>query len=60
MIKAIGWVFCIVGMLAVIGTAGADCDGKCMENALSLTQIALYTMFGMCATAIGALMIAKG
>ena len=41
MIKAIGWVVCIVGMLAVIGTAGADCDGKCMENALSLTEIAL-------------------
>ena len=60
MIKVIGYVFVFIGVFAVLGAAGADCDGKCMENALSLTEIALYTMIGMCATAVGALMIMRG
>ena len=60
MIKVIGYVFVFIGIFTVLGTAGADCDGKCMENALSLTEIALYTMGGMCATAVGALMIMRG
>lgn len=60
MIKAIGYVFVFVGIFAVLGTAGADCDGKCMENALTLSQIALYGLGGMCATAMGALLIMKG
>ena len=60
MIKVIGYVFVFIGIFTVLGTAGADCDGKCMENALSLTEIALYMMGGMCATAVGALMVAKG
>ena len=60
MIKAIGYVFVFVGIFLVLGTAGADCDGKCMENALTIGETVTYGLGGMCATAFGALMIMKG
>jgi len=59
-LKFILGVLIAVGIFLVIGAAGNDCDGKCMENALTLSQIALYGLGGMCATAMGALLIMKG
>ena len=38
-------VMMIVGILMMAG-AGGDCDGKCMENSMSLTDILLYTTIG--------------
>ena len=32
--KIIGYLLVFVGIFIVLGTAGADCDGKCMENAM--------------------------
>jgi hypothetical protein len=62
MIKSIGkFVFGAligVGLLMVIGTAGADCDGKCMENALPLGQMLIQVAIGLVGMAAGALGLA--
>jgi hypothetical protein len=31
----------------IIGTAGADCDGDCMEKALTMAEVMKYTMLGL-------------
>ena len=49
-----------VGFLIILGTAGADCDGKCMENAMTIGQTLAYFSMGIGATALGALFIMKG
>ena len=30
----LSWGIGIMGVLMILGAAGADCDGKCMDNAL--------------------------
>ena len=42
-----GSIRVLVGFLIVLGAAGSDCDGACMENALSLSEIMLYSLLGM-------------
>lgn len=57
MIKAIKFLFGVmiaVGFFVVLGTAGADCDGKCMERALTIAQILEYTFYGVALMALGA------
>ena len=62
MIKSIGkFVFgalIFTGLLLVIGTAGADCDGKCMENALPISQMLIQVAIGLVGMAAGALGLA--
>ena len=41
-----GSIRIILGLLIILGVAGADCDGKCMENAMSMTEILLYSAGG--------------
>lgn len=36
----------IAGFILLLGTAGADCDGKCMENSLPLDQMLLQVFIG--------------
>lgn len=50
-----GSIRMVVGFLIVLGVAGADCDGKCMENAMSLTETLLYSMAGLVIMLSGAL-----
>lgn len=57
MITVIKFVFgamIVAGMLIVLGTAGADCDGKCMENSLTLGEILEYTFYGIALIVVGA------
>jgi len=58
--KMIGYLLVFVGIFIVLGTAGADCDGKCMENAMTIGQTLAYFSMGIGATALGALFIMKG
>jgi hypothetical protein len=45
--KYLGGTIAALGFILVLGVAGADCDGKCMENSLPLTDILLYTAIGL-------------
>ena len=58
--KIIGYVLGFVGFFIVLGTAGADCDGKCMENALTITQIVEGVFMGIGIMALGIYFVMKG
>ena len=53
MIKYLGYGLATVGFFLVVGTAGADCDGKCMENAMSLWDTVVYMTAGLIMIAVG-------
>lgn len=53
MIKLLGYGIATVGFFLVLGTAGADCDGKCMQNALSLWDTVVYMTAGCIMIAVG-------
>lgn len=54
LIKFVFGTMAAAGALIILGTAGADCDGKCMENALTIAQILEYTFYGLVLLALGA------
>ena len=41
------------GFLLLMGAAGSDCDGKCMENALPLGEVILYSLIGLAMMVVG-------
>jgi hypothetical protein len=43
----IGGVILFVGFILILGAAGSDCDGKCMENAMSIGDILIYSFIGL-------------
>jgi len=51
--KYVGYVIGFLGFFVILGTAGADCDGKCMENSLTMMEIIEYTMLGMSMMVMG-------
>lgn len=57
MSKMIGGLFAVLGFLLILGSAGSDCDGACMERALSLTQIIAFTLGGFCCIIIGIILM---
>ena len=48
-----------VGFILVLGAAGSDCDGKCMENAMSMSDTLYYSGIGLVLMALGALGLRK-
>ena len=54
-----GSIRIIIGILILFGVAGADCDGDCMENAMGLTEMLLYSMAGLAFLLSGALSAQK-
>ena len=44
----------IFGFFLMLGAVGSDCDGKCMENAMSLLDTLLYSLL-VVAMMVGAL-----
>ena len=48
-----------VGFFLVLGVAGSDCDGKCMENTMPLTDALLYSTLGIVLMLAGAVGINK-
>ena len=45
--NVIATIIGVTGFLLLAGVAGSDCDGKCMENAMSLKDTILYSFLGM-------------
>lgn len=43
-----------MGFVLVLGAAGSDCDGDCMENAMPLGTLILYSLGGITMIAVGA------
>jgi hypothetical protein len=54
--NVIGSALIFVGFFLVIGAAGSDCDGDCMENALSLSELLVFTSVGLCGIIAGSAM----
>lgn len=54
-LKTIYAVFITVGFFLVLGAAGSDCDGKCMENAMPMDQVLMFSFGGLIMIALGAL-----
>jgi hypothetical protein len=53
-LKTIYSVFIAVGFFLVLGAAGSDCDGKCMENAMPMDQLLMFSFGGIAMIALGA------
>jgi len=51
--KIMGSILMALAFFMVIGTAGSDCDGKCMENSLTLGEIFMNLGLAFCAGFIG-------
>jgi hypothetical protein len=60
MLKAIGITIAAVGALLVIGVAGSDCDGACMQNAMPITDMLFYAFIGMTMAGVGTAIAIKG
>jgi len=57
MSKMMGGLIAFFGFILILGAAGSDCDGACMENAMSLTQIIAFTLAGFCCIIIGIILM---
>jgi hypothetical protein len=51
--NVIAFVIGFSGLLLMFGVAGSDCDGACMENAMSLGDTILYGLLGLAMFAFG-------
>ena len=58
--KIIGYVIGFIGFFILLGTAGADCDGKCMENSLTIVQIMEGVLMGIGLMVLGTFFVMKG
>ncbi len=58
--KIIGYVLGFIGFFILLGTAGADCDGKCMENSLTIVQIMNGVLMGIGLMMLGTFFVMKG
>jgi len=56
MLNITGMDMIIVGLLMMAGSAG-DCDGKCMEYANTMGEMATYLIFGLTVAAIGGIIV---
>ena len=60
MMKVIGYIVGFIGFFILLGTAGADCDGKCMENSLTIVQIMEGVLMGVGLMMLGTFFVMKG
>ena len=42
MLKVMGGLMMAVSFIVILGAAGSDCDGDCMDRAMSLKEIFFY------------------
>jgi uncharacterized membrane protein len=57
-INGIAGTLLMVGLVMMAGSAG-DCDGKCMEQANTITEMLMYAGIGMTMFAFGALVLIR-
>ena len=60
MMKVIGYIVGFIGFFILLGTAGADCDGKCMENTLTIVQIMEGVFMGIGLMMVGTYFVMEG
>ena len=60
MMKVIGYIVGFIGFFILLGTAGADCDGKCVENSLTIVQIMEGVFMGIGLMMVGTYFVMKG
>ena len=60
MMKVIGYIVGFIGFFILLGTAGADCDGKCMENSLTMVEIMQGVFMGIGLMMVGTYFVMKG
>jgi len=58
MLKIIGGLLMFVGFIAMSGSAN-DCDGACMEQANTMTEMLLVALAGLTSMAAGWFLIAN-
>lgn len=58
--KIVGSVLVAVGIFLIFGAVGSDCNGDCMEKALSISDTILYIMLGLSLSFTGGCMINYG
>lgn len=51
--NVIATVIGVAGFLLMAGVAGSDCDGKCMENAMSIGDTIMYGLLGLGMVIVG-------
>lgn len=56
MMNIVGGFLIFAGLMAVAGSAG-DCDGKCMEYANTMEEMAMAIVIGLTLMATGGIMI---
>jgi hypothetical protein len=56
MMNILGGFLIFAGLMAVAGSAG-DCDGKCMEYANTMEEMAIAIVIGLTLMATGGIMI---
>jgi len=56
MMKIIGAVLLLFGLMAIAGSAG-DCDGKCMEYANTVSEMLISIGIGLTMCAIGGIIL---
>ena len=42
MLKIMGGLMMVVSFFVVLGAAGSDCDGDCVQNAMSIPETLFY------------------
>ena len=60
MMKVIGYIVGFMGFFILLGTAGADCDGKCMENSLTIVEMMQGVFMGIGLMMVGTYFVMKG
>ena len=45
----LSWGIGIMGVVMIVGAFGADCDGKCMDNAMSISDMLMWLGYGLAA-----------
>ena len=54
----LGGVMIALGLMAMAGSAG-DCDGKCIENANTLSEMMVLVFWGLVSVVLGAIIVFK-
>jgi hypothetical protein len=58
-LKTFFGVMIFAGIFLILGAAGSDCDGKCMENSMTISELLTYSFTGLVLLATGAFGLSK-
>lgn len=58
--KFTGSALILLGIFMIFGAAGSDCDGDCMENAMSISEMVIYSLIGLTSCFTGGCMVNYG